>query len=395
MSVVVPVRVRRPKARWFALLLALTVALGLTACSDGGGGGSTRRKATPGSSSAAGQAPPAPNVPVGPTAAKVGEPVVVGELARDLNTPWGVALLPDRDALVSSRDTGTITRFGPGTVPPVVVGTVPGSVHRGEGGLLGLAISPKYATDHLLYAYLTTDQDNRIVRMTYLPGQPLGPPEVLLTGIPAGTNHNGGRIAFGPDGMLYAGTGEADQKQSAQDTSSLGGKILRLTPEGKPAPGNPFPNSPVWSLGHRNVQGLAWDSTGRLWASEFGQDTWDELNLIRSGANYGWPVVEGAGNRPEYMNPVAQWAPEDASPSGIAILGDTVYLAALRGERLWQTPILGSTVGEPKAYFQGRYGRLRTVLAVGPDELWLVTNTTDGRGTPRKGDDRILRLVVR
>ncbi|MFE5330873.1 PQQ-dependent sugar dehydrogenase [Embleya sp. NPDC056575] len=382
-------RSRRPRAGWSSLVLVVALATGLASC--GGGGESADHQATPVRSATPGTG--APNVPAGPTAAKPPEPVVAGELARDLNTPWGVAVLPDRDALVSSRDTGTITRFGPGTVPPVPVGTVPGSVHRGEGGLLGIAVSPKFATDHLLYAYLTTDRDNRIVRMTYVPGQPLGQPEVVLEGIPAGSNHNGGRIAFGPDGMLYAGTGEAGHKEAAQDRSSLGGKILRLTPDGKPAPGNPFPNSPVWSLGHRNVQGLAWDSTGRLWASEFGQDTWDELNLIRSGANYGWPEVEGAGDRPEYMNPVAQWATDDASPSGIAILGDVVYLAGLKGERLWQAPILGSTVGEPKAYFQGRYGRLRTVVAVG-GELWLVTNTTDGRGTPRKGDDRILRLVL-
>lgn len=384
-------RTRRPKARWPVLALAVAMAAGLTAC--GGDGDGSDGKATPGHSSAPVAGTQPPNVPAGPTAAKVAEPVVAGELARDLNTPWGVAVLPDKDALVSSRDTGTITRFGPGTPTPVVVGTVPGSVHRGEGGLLGIAVSPSFATDHFLYAYLTTEQDNRIVRMTYLPGQPLGGPEVLVSGIPAGSNHNGGRIAFGPDGMLYAGTGEAGRKALAQDLSSLGGKILRLTPDGRPAPGNPFPNSPVWSLGHRNVQGLAWDSTGRLWAGEFGQDTWDELNLIRSGANYGWPEVEGTGDDPRYMNPVAQWATDDASPSGIAILGDVVYLAGLKGERLWQAPILGSTVGTPKAYFQGKYGRLRTVLVVS-GELWLTTSTTDGRGSPRKGDDRVLRLVL-
>ncbi|WP_406282405.1 PQQ-dependent sugar dehydrogenase [Embleya sp. NBC_00896] len=384
-------RTRHPKARWTSLVLAVAVTAGLTAC---GGDGSSDKKTTATHSAAPAPDAPAPNVPAGPTATRIAEPVVAGELARDLNTPWGVALLPDKDALVSSRDTGTITRLGPGTPIPVVVGTVPGSVHRGEGGLLGIAVSPTYASDHYLYAYFTTAQDNRIVRMTYVPGQPLGPPEVLLAGIPAGSNHNGGRIAFGPDGMLYAGTGEAGRKDLAQDRASLGGKILRLTPEGKPAPGNPFPGSPVWSLGHRNVQGLAWDSTGRLWAGEFGQDTWDELNLIRSGANYGWPAVEGTGDDPRYMNPVAQWATDDASPSGIAIQGDVVYLAGLKGQRLWQAPIEGSTVGEPKAYFQGKYGRLRAVVSVGPDELWLVTNMTDGRGTPRKGDDRILRLVL-
>ncbi|WP_346012024.1 PQQ-dependent sugar dehydrogenase [Streptomyces sp. SID3343] len=386
-------RTRHPKARWTSLVLAATVVGGLTACSDDG------KSPTAAKSSATHAATAAPtgaarNEPAGPTATDVRDPVVAGELARGLNTPWGLAPLPDKDALVSSRDTGAIVRIGPGTPTPTTVGTVPGAVHRGEGGLLGLALSPNYANDHFLYAYLTTAEDNRIVRMTYLPDQPLGQPQVLLSGIPAGSNHNGGRIAFGPDGMLYAGTGEAGEKPNAQDPGSLGGKILRVTPEGKPAPGNPFPNSPVWSLGHRNVQGLAWDSTGRLWASEFGQDTWDELNLIRSGANYGWPVVEGSGNDPRYVNPVAQWATDDASPSGIAILGDVVYLASLKGERLWQAPIDGSTVAPPKAFLQGKYGRLRTVVAVAPGEMWLVTNETDGRGSPREGDDRVLRVVL-
>jgi glucose/arabinose dehydrogenase len=390
--VVFPVRTGHPKARWTSLVLAATVVFGLTACSDDdkspAAKTSTTRTATIAPTGVA------PNVPAGPTATNVADPVVVGELARDLNTPWGLVPLPDKDALVSSRDTGTITRIGPGTPTPTIVGTVPGAVHRGEGGLLGLALSPNYASDHFLYAYVTTAEDNRIVRMTYVPGQPLGQPQVLLSNIPAGSNHDGGRIAFGPDGMLYAGTGEAGQKPDAQDLGSLGGKILRLTPEGRPAPGNPFPNSPVWSLGHRNVQGLAWDSTGRLWASEFGQDTWDELNLIRSGANYGWPAVEGSGNDPKFVNPVAQWATEDASPSGIAIVDDVVYLAGLKGERLWQAPIEGSTVAPPKAFFQGKYGRLRTVVAAAPGEMWLVTNATDGRGTPRNGDDRVLRVVL-
>jgi glucose/arabinose dehydrogenase len=385
-----PLRTGCSKTRYG--LLALALAAGLTAC--GGDGPSTEKTKATGSAAPAPATTAPRNEPAGPTATRVAEPVVAGEAARDLNTPWGVALLPDKDALVSSRDTGAITRFGPGTPTPVVVGSVPGVAHRGEGGLLGIAVSPNFATDRFLYAYLTTADDNRIVRMTYVPGQPLGVPEVLLSGIPAGSNHNGGRIAFGPDGMLYAGTGEAGRTQLAQDPASLGGKILRMTPEGRPAPGNPFPNSPVWSLGHRNVQGLAWDSTGRLWAGEFGQDTWDELNLIRSGANYGWPVVEGGANDPRYMNPVAQWATDDASPSGIAILDDVVYLAGLKGQRLWQAPIEGSNVGEPKAYFQGKYGRLRTVLVVSSGEMWLTTSETDGRGSPGRGDDRILRLVL-
>jgi len=370
-------------------------AAGLGACGDSSDD-SSKDDPTPTANTAPAPAPAtaAPNVPEGPVAGKAPVPVVAGELTRDLRSPWGVAVLPDGDGLVSSRDNGEILRFGRSTPKALVIGKVPDVVHRSESGLLGIALSPDFASDHFLYAYYTTSSDNRIVRMTYVPGQPLGAPEVVLSGIPSGATHNGGRIAFGPDGMLYAGTGEAGDKELAQDRDSLGGKILRMTPDGKPAPGNPFPDSVVWSMGHRNVQGLAWDSKGRLWAGEFGQNTWDELNLIRSGANYGWPEVEGSGDDPKYVNPIAQWGTDDASPSGIAILNDVVYLAGLKGERLWQAPIQGSTVGEPKAYFQGKYGRLRTVVVAGPGELWLVTNATDGRGSPRKGDDRVLRVMM-
>lgn len=368
------------------------MAGGLGACSDSSDG--STKDAAPTTSAPPAPATVAPNVPQGPVAGTPAVPVVAGELTRDLQSPWGVAVLPDGDGLVSSRDNGEILRFGRGTPEAFVIGKVPDVSHRGESGLLGIALSPDFANDHFLYAYYTSSSDNRIVRMTYVPGQPLGTPEVLLSGIPSGVTHNGGRIAFGPDGMLYAGTGEAGDKDRAQDRGSLGGKILRMTPDGKPAPGNPFPDSVVWSLGHRNVQGLAWDSKGRLWAAEFGQDTWDELNLIRSGANYGWPIVEGSSGNAKYVNPIAQWGTDDASPSGIAILDDVVYLAGLKGERLWQAPIEGSTVGEPKAYFQGKYGRLRTVVVAGPGELWLVTNATDGRGSPGKGDDRVLRVMM-
>jgi glucose/arabinose dehydrogenase len=315
-----------------------------------------------------------------------------GDVVTGLDAPWGLVRLPDGDALVGDRDTGTVSRFGPGTQGTVQVGRIAGSVHRGEGGLLGLALSPDFARDGLVYAYTTTDSDNRILRMRYTRDGGLGPAEVVLSGIPSGTIHNGGRIAFGPDGMLYAGTGESNDRPLAQDPDSLGGKILRMTPDGKPAPGNPRADSVVYTLGHRNVQGLAWDSAGRLWASEFGQNTWDELNLIVPGANYGWPAEEGQAGDPRFVDPKAQWRTSDASPSGIAIVGDVVYMAALRGERLWQIPIRGTEVGTPKAWFEDRYGRLRTVLALPDGNLWVLTNNTDGRGSPESGDDRVLAV---
>ncbi|MFC9397741.1 PQQ-dependent sugar dehydrogenase [Streptomyces sp. NPDC057027] len=373
---------RRPvvqKALWGAAALVLAAG-----CSSGSGGGGERPSEHPRTTAPASASP---------TASAGGRVSVAGTLTEGLKSPWGLAELPGGDLLVSSRDERTITRVDGRTGAKTLVGTVPGVVPGGEGGLLGLAVR-----DGWVYAYMTAASDNRIVRMRYGGGKGdrLGPPEPVLTGIPKGFVHNGGRIAFGPDGMLYAGTGETGRTGLAQDRSSLGGKILRMTPEGRPAPGNPFPGSVVYSYGHRNVQGLAWDPQGRLWASEFGQDTWDELNLIEPGRNYGWPVVEGRAGRAGFVDPVAQWPTSEASPSGIAYARGAIWMAALRGERLWRVPLSGAErSGEPEAFLKGEYGRLRTVLAAGGDRLWLVTSETDTRGTPGPGDDRILRLEVR
>ena len=317
-------------------------------------------------------------------------PRIAGTVATDLTSPWGLAFLPDGSALVAERDTARIKRIGKdGAVS--TVGTVPGVRARGEGGLLGLAVARTFSSDHLLYAYFTAGTDNRIVRMRYSDSG-LARPHTILDGIPAAFIHNGGRLLFGPDGYLYVGTGDPDRTH-AQDRDSLGGKILRITPSGAPAPGNPFPDSPVWSYGHRNVQGLAFDPGGRLWASEFGQDTWDELNLIKKGHNYGWPRVEGIGHRAGYTDPLAVWHTDDASPSGLAYASGSLWMAGLHGERLWQIPIAGTHVASrPTAFFTGDLGRLRTVAAAPGGGIWLSTSNTDGRGNPRRGDDRILRL---
>jgi len=319
-------------------------------------------------------------------------PEVSGTVANGLTTPWGLAFLPDRSALVSERDTARIKRVTPdGKVS--TIGTVPGVVAGGEGGLLGIAVAADFVTRPYVYAYFTAANDNRIVRMRFDNGR-LGPPEVVLKGIRKGVIHNGGRIVFGPDGMLYVGTGETGQRELAQDRASLNGKILRMTPAGRPAAGNPFDGSVVYSYGHRNVQGLAFDSDGRLWASEFGQSTWDELNLIRAGENYGWPIVEGRGDTDDYVNPLVQWGTDEASPSGIAIAAGAVWMAALRGARLWRIPVAGERVERPQAFFTGRYGRLRTIWPAPDGSLWLTTSNTDGRGSPHRGDDRILRLTL-
>src|SRR5215210_8168693 len=229
---------------------------------------------------------------------------VAGVVAGGLAVPWALAFLPDGSALVSERDTARIKRVSPdGDVR--TVGTVDGVRPSGEGGLLGIALSPSYESDHLLFAYFTAGNENRIARMTY-DSKGLAGQRTVFDGIPAGSIHNGGRIAFGPDGFLYVGTGEAGLRDPAQDRENLGGKILRITADGEPAPDNPFRGSPVYSLGHRNVQGLAWDASGQLWAGEFGQNTWDELNRIRAGGNYGWPTVEGRAGDSRFVDPVRQ-----------------------------------------------------------------------------------------
>lgn len=314
-------------------------------------------------------------------------PHVIDTIATGLDTPWGIAFLPDGSALVAERDTARILHVVGHQVTEV--GRLDQAVANGESGLLGLAVSPSYDKDHRVFAYLTTESDNRIVSMTYT-GRRIGKPRTLLTGIPQGFIHDGGRLAFGPDGYLYASTGEGGQPDRAQDPDSLGGKILRITTDGDPAPGNPDPDSPVWTMGHRNVQGLAFDDNGHLWASEFGDSAWDELNLITRGTNYGWPQVEGKGDLDQFRNPLIVWRTEDASPSGLAWTHGHLWLASLRGERLWRVDVSGTRASSPTDFFVGRYGRLRTVVTAPDGNLWVTTSNKDGRGDPKDGDDRIL-----
>ncbi|WP_164551956.1 PQQ-dependent sugar dehydrogenase [Streptomyces sp. WAC 01529] len=379
-----------------AVLTAVVLALA-AGCSSGGSDEPDNRE-SPSKRESASESPtgkPGAEPPPQKGSAKVTRTLTTG-----LKSPWGLAALPGGDLLVSSRDEGTITRVDGTTGKKTELGEVPGVSPGGEGGLMGLALSPSYASDHMVYAYFTTESDNRVARMLYdekkPSGEQLGAPDTVFKGIPKGMIHNGGRIAFGPDKMLYAGAGETGETGLSQDKKSLGGKILRLTPDGEPAPDNPFEGSPVYSLGHRNVQGLAWDEQKRLWASEFGQDTWDELNEIKAGENYGWPKAEGKAGEEGFRDPVAQWRTAEASPSGVAYAEGSVWMAGLRGERLWRVPVRG-VAGDPKpqAFLKGDHGRLRTVLAAGGDKLWLVTNETDSRGTPEKGDDKILEVEVK
>jgi glucose/arabinose dehydrogenase len=307
-------------------------------------------------------------------------------VATGLVAPWSIAFHDDIP-IVSERDSGRILELdAAGRTREIAV--LPDVAASGEGGLLGLAVHD----DHL-YAYYTAAEGNRIERFT-LDGEAgslaLGPAETVLDGIPSAPIHNGGRIAFGPDGMLYATAGDAGLGGDAQDLESLGGKILRLTADGEAPDDNPFPGSLVYSYGHRNPQGIAWSSDGTLYASEFGQDTWDELNIIEPGGNYGWPDAEGVAEVEGLIDPVQQWPPAEASPSGMAISGDAAYIANLRGSRLREIPL--SAPETSTDLLVDELGRLRDVVVAPDGSLWVLTSNTDGRGTEREGDDRIVRV---
>lgn len=312
-----------------------------------------------------------------------------------LNTPWSVVFLPNGQALVSERG-GVIKRIAKNGRRASTVARVPGVVEEGEGGLLGLAVSPTYAKDRLVYAYLTAAGDNRIVRFRVTASTRSIRPQTVLTGLEKSQVHNGGRLAFGPDGKLYATVGDAGNTESSQDRGSQNGKILRMDPDGSVPSDNPFGGSRVFSLGHRNPQGLAFDKAGRLWAAEFGQNTYDEVNLVEAGKNYGWPEVEGRGDTDggKYTNPQVQWRTSESSPSGAAIVGTRLYVAGLGGERLWTIPLRGARAGTAKASLVGRYGRIRAATAAPDGSLWIGTSNRDGRGEVRSGDDRLLRLRV-
>jgi glucose/arabinose dehydrogenase len=387
-----------------ALLIGLPLAALAVACSSNGPepGPSSTTISQPGPTETAVPTPATQastqQVPASSAAVPTPRPgtaLLVNTLITGLSVPWGLGFLPDGTALVTGRDDGSINSIAPGATGTTSVGTVDGVAHGGEGGLLGLAVSPGFATDGVLYIYYTAADDNRIATVVLRNGA-LSDQTVILDGIPKGGIHNGGRMTFGPDGLLYVGTGESGDRPIAQDLSSLGGKILRLSPDGSPAPGNPFPDAPyVYTYGHRNVQGLAFDDRGRLWASEFGQNTWDELNLITAGGNYGWPEIEGQVARDGFVEPERVWPTDAASPSGIAFWQGSIWMAGLRGERLWQIPLTDSATdptGDPVAQLTEAYGRLRTPQVAPDGSLWVSTSNTDGRGDVRDGDDRILRL---
>ncbi len=310
-------------------------------------------------------------------------------VAANLDVPWGIDFLPDGDALVTERDTANLLSVSPdGDVTPL--GTVPGVTPTSEGGLLGVAVSPTYADDQTVFVYATTEADNRVLSGT-VEDLVAGRGTPILTGIPRGDIHNGGRLAFGPDDKLYVTTGETGDGDLAQDLDSLGGKILRIDPDGTVPPDNPFESSPVWTYGHRNVQGIAWDDEGRMWEAEFGSQQWDEVNLIEPGSNYGWPAAEGTGGLEGMIDPYAVFSTFTASPSGLAYADGALWLGALQGETTWRVPVQSEGLGTPEAVRLAE-ARTRTVAAAPDGSLWVTTSDTDGRANAEAGDDRIFAV---
>jgi glucose/arabinose dehydrogenase len=321
---------------------------------------------------------------------------IVTSVSKGLEITWGMAFLPDGSILLTERPgrVRLVDYFDGLKDEPVFE---PEDVsHIGEGGLLGIALHPEYEKNNLVYLYYTYETGeiikNKIVRYTY-DGDTFINPEIIIEEIPGAQFHNGGRIEFGPDGMLYVATGDSVFPQASQTLEDIAGKILRMTPDGEIPEDNPFENSYVYSYGHRNPQGLAWDDEGNLWETEHGQQATDEVNLIEPGSNYGWPDIIGDENAEGIVSPVIQSGNVTWAPSGMAYLNGSLYFAGLRGQTLYELTIVD---GKPvlEEHFVKQFGRLRDVV-VGPDEfLYVLTSNRDGRGVPFAEDDRVLRINV-
>ena len=401
------------KKRWRPAVAAVAAVFALASCTADAPGPPSPPPTTAGPvpGVTAGSGSPAPDVLPPEVSSPIAQMAVThrADIATGLEAPWDLEFLGQGDMLVTERDTGLIKRVSSDGITTSLAGpgadALAGADTQGEAGLLGIALLP--GDDSVLYAYFTREDGNAVVRMT-LDGDQLSAPTDVVTGIPKASNHDGGRIAFGPDGHLYIATGDAAEPELAQDPDTLHGTILRVVAtgadaDGDPAPGNPFGDL-VFSYGHRNVQGLGWNAEGIMFAAEFGQADADELNIIEPGANYGWPEVEGLIGAPEGTQlgdtvggltyPVAEWRPTAAaSPSGIAVTGEGVYVAALRGEAVFRVPFTADGIGEPQVLVDD-LGRVRHV-ELGPDgALYVLTNNTDGRGNPREGDDRLVRLEI-
>lgn len=325
----------------------------------------------------------------------------ISVVAKNLEIPWALAFLPAPPAggedgkILTTERVGKVKLIDPqGTDEPITIAEIKEVKQSGEGGLLGLALHPSFTQNNLVYLYYTYSSGgertfNRVVRFKF-ENNSLKDQQIIIDQIPGAPNHNGGRIKFGPDGLLYISTGDAQNPSLAQDNNSLAGKILRVTDDGNSAPGNPFGNL-VYSYGHRNVQGLVWDNQGRLWATEHGTLGNDEINLIEVGKNYGWPIVQGNQSREGIVSPVIQSGSSTWAPAGLAYLDNSLYFGGLRGQTLFQLN-LNKTPPELRSFFEGEIGRIREVI-LGPDgNLYITTSNRDGRGIPNRDDDKILKI---
>lgn len=316
-------------------------------------------------------------------------------IAKGLQVPWSLAFLPDGSLLVTERPgrVRMITREGTLLSEALLNLEVVQKI-QGEGGLHGVEIHPEFEKNSYVYLYFTYENRgnmslNRVVRYEFLDGK-LIEDRIIVDKIPGALFHDGGRIKFGPDGFLYITTGDAQKPSLAQDKNSLAGKILRVTDKGDQAPGNPYGNL-MYSYGHRNPQGITWDSGGRLWQTEHGQSAKDELNIIESGKNYGWPTVQGSETKEGLVAPIAQSGSDTWAPGGAVYLSGSVYFAGLRGQALYEAKLSGNTA-TIKTHLKNELGRIRDVI-VGPDNmLYITTSNRDGRGVPGAGDDKIIRV---
>lgn len=330
------------------------------------------------------------------------EPAVT-TIADNLSIPWALTFLPDGTILFTEREGRVRMIDTNGNLSQQAVLEISEVAAVGEGGLLGIARHPEFEESPFIYVYYTyssqgKNQLNRVVRYRYASNQ-LTQPTTIIDRIPGASNHDGGRIKFGPDNHLYIGTGDAQEPSLAQNTNSLAGKILRVTDEGKVPSDNPF-NNPVYSYGHRNVQGLAWDNNGNLWATEHGRSGiasgYDELNLIERGKNYGWPDIEGDETQSGMVAPKqhsgssATWA-----PSGMAFVNGSLFFSGLRGAALYESEIQNNQANTVTEHFKNEYGRIRDVVVSPDGMLYITTSNRDGRGNPESTDDRIIRINPR
>ena len=398
----------RPRnRRLFATpLIVIGLSLGLSACSSGGAGqpptwvpqpdfqagGNPQpqlpgnalpgpQPSTPGGSSSPGRsAPSGPGASGSPSPSTGVDPAVV---ATKLDQPTGILVLPDGTALVGERTTGRILRVQPQPgKPAVLVQTLAGVDASGDGGLLDLALSPTYIQDGLIYAYLTTATDNRVVHFAIG-----GVPSTVIGGIPRGTTGNVGRIAFDATGALLVGTGDAGRPALAASAASLAGKILRVNDVGQPLADNPTPGSPIYATGLHTVDGLCVDpQTGARYAVSAGVP--DEINLVKAGADYGWPTptarsVKAIGTLPATAS----------GGGGCAALTGRLMVATSVGKALASATVgQDGTISAFTTALHGKYGRLRSVTAGSDGALWLTTSNRDGKGTPVAADDRVIRI---